>query len=86
MAKPNNDFWLIAPYGWGSEENMIRVQKDQASTALKAISHAEKAGAYSPEGFTLAEELANHWVETVFVYDCKEVGAYEKMSWRKVEG
>ena len=80
-----NDFWLIAPYGWGSEENMVRIQKDDASTPLQALNQAVKGRETSPEGYTLLEEMSNHGADTVFVYDCKEVGEYQQSAWREVK-
>lgn len=81
-----NDFWLIAPYGWGSEANMIRVQKDDAKTALQALELASNDRNYtSEEGYSVAEEMTNNDADSVFVYDCKEVGEYRKTSWSKVQ-
>ena len=81
-----NDFWLIAPQNWGSEESMIRVQKDEASTPLKAVEAASGEGMYSSGGYTLHQEMNNHDSDgKVFVYECKEVGTYRQQKWVKVE-
>lgn len=86
MGKPNNDFWLVAPFGWVGYGNMIRVQKTEATTALRAIEEASRERLTSQEGYTLFEEMANHGSNgRVFVYECKEVGEYEQVPrWKQV--
>ncbi len=86
MTKKNasKDFWIIAPYGWGSEEDFIRVQKDVASTALKALNHAIDHEYATPSGYYIRDFESYTGYEEVFVYEAKEVGTYVKTAWRKV--
>jgi len=79
------DFWMVAPFGWGSEENMIRVMKDEAETPEEAIEWCMALkGVQSPYGSSLREELEQHGTDSVLVYDCREVGEFRRIGWEKV--